>query len=181
MRLDSSLAFVPYGTPLSIVGATGATFYSNVIDLLGSGVGTAPANIIGNATTFGQDMGVGDGMPVPKLIVSVGTAFVTGGSATLNVQFQGAPDTAVTHVEGTYKTYMETGTIAAANLTAGAVIARMDWPPVFPASERPRYIRLAFVTPSGQQFSAGTIAFAYPTYVRDDQANRQAAANYTVS
>ena len=92
MRLDSSLAFIALGAPLSCVGATGATFTSQIIDLLGSGVGTAPANIIGNATTFGEDIGVGGGQPEPTLDIVVGTAFVTGGSATLNVQLQVAAD-----------------------------------------------------------------------------------------
>lgn len=181
MRIDSTLAFVPFGTPLSIVGATGASFQSQVIDLLGSGVGTAPANIIGNATVFGQDIGIGGGGPQPTLLVTVGTAFVTGGSATLNVQLQGAVDSgAPTYAPGSWITLVETGTLAASVLTAGQVIARFDMPPAVPPGTLPRYLRINFVTPSGQQFSAGTIAFAYPTYVRDDQANKFAASNYVV-
>lgn len=181
MRIDSTLAFVPFGAPLSIVGATGATFGSQIIDLLGSGVGTAPANIIGNATVFGEDIGVGGGQPEPTLLVTVGTAFVTGGSATLNVQLQASADTgAPGYTPASWTTIVETGAIAASNLTAGAVIARFDIPPTIPQNLNPRFYRLLFVTPSGQQFSAGTIAFAYPTYVRDDQANKNAANNYVV-
>lgn len=179
MRLDALLSLVP--TPLSCVGATGASFVSpNIIDLLGLGAGNAPTNIIGNATTFGEDIGVGDGFAIPKLLVTVGTAFVTGGSATLNAQLQAAPDTAVTFVPGTWQTIVETGTLTAAQLTAGQVIARFDIPPVFPANLSPRYLRLNFVTPSGQSFSAGTIAFAGVTLVRDDQAQKYATKNYTV-
>lgn len=181
MRLDALTNFIS-GTPLSCVGATGATFYgANVIDLLGQGVGTAPANIIGNATLFGTDYGIGGGFAEPELMCTVGTAFVTSGSATLNVQIQAAPDTAVTYQPGTYQTLVETGTLTAAQLTAGQIIARFDFPPAFPANLSPRYIRLAFVTPSGQQFSAGTISFAGWTFERDDQANKFAARNYTVS
>lgn len=179
MRLDALLSLVP--TPLSIVGATGATFASqNIIDLLGLGAGNAPSNIIGNATLFGEDIGVGDGFAIPKLLVTVGTAFVTGGSATLNAQLQAAPDTAVTYQPGTWQTIVETGTLTAAQLTAGQVIARFDVPPAFPANLNPRYLRMLFVTPSGQQFSAGTIGFAGVTLVRDDQAHKFATRNYTV-
>lgn len=181
MRLDSSLAFVPFGTPLSCVGATGASFQSQVIDLLGQGVGQAPANIIGNPAVFGEDIGVGGMGPQPTLLVTVGTAFVTGGSATLNVQLQGAVDSgSPNYTPGTWITLTETGTISAANLTAGQVIARFDMPPAFPPGTLPRFLRINFVTPSGQSFSAGTIAFAYPTYVRDDQANKYAGSNYAV-
>lgn len=180
MRSDSLLNFLAPGSPLSCVGATGATFTSNVIDLLGNGVGLAPTSYIGNAALFGADMGVGHGFVIPTLDIAVGTAFVTGGSATLNVQFQAAPDTAGTHLPGSYTTLLETGAIAASALTAGKIIARYDWPPNFPANLNPRFLRLAFVTPSGQQFSAGTIAFAIVTAARDDYAAAFASSNYVV-
>jgi len=180
MRSDALLNFIAPGSPLSIVGATGATFYSNVIDLLGQGPGQAPANYIGNAALFGQDIGVGHGFVIPTLNIAVGTAFVTSGSATLNVQFQAAPDTASTYLPGSYTTLVETGVLAASILTAGQVIARYDWPPSVPPGLNPRYLRLAFVTPSGQQFSAGTIGFAIVTAARDDYAAKFASANYSV-
>lgn len=179
MRLDSTLNFVPYLSPLSCVGATGATFASQVIDLLGSGVGTAPANIIGNAATFGEDIGVGGGV-APKLQCTVGTAFVTGGSATLTVQFQASADTAVTFQPAAWTTILQSTTYTAAQLTANQILARFDWPPDFPANLNPRYLRLLFATPTGQQFSAGTISFAGLTYVRDDQANKFATSNFKV-
>lgn len=180
MRLDSTLNLVPTTAPLSCVGATGATFASSVIDLLGSGVGTAPANIIGNATLFGEGIGVGGGV-APKLQCSVGTAFVTGGSATLTVQFQASADTAVTYQPASWTTILQSPAYTAAQLTANKIIARFDWPPDFPDNLEPRYLRLLFATPSGQQFSAGTISFAGLTYVRDDQANKFAASNFVVS
>ena len=185
MRLDSTLAFVPIGAPLSIVGATGASFASNIIDLLGSGVGTAPANIIGNAAVFGEDIGVGGGVPEPTLNVVVGTVFATSDSATLNVQLQAAADNGASgtppYNPATWTTIVETGPIAAATLTAGRVIARFDIPPTIPENLNPRFYRLNFVTPSGTQFTTGTISSAYPTYMRDDQANKNAASNYKVS
>jgi hypothetical protein len=180
MRTDASLALVPIGGNLSIVGATGASFPSQVIDLMGSGVGTAPPNIFGNATTFGTDLGIG--AVKVQLDVAVGTTFTTADSCTLNVQMQGAPDTGAAggYQPGTWQTFVESGQLTAAQLTAGTTIARFDWPPAFPANERPRFMRLLFVTPTGEQFTAGTIAFAIPTMVRDDYAAKFQPSNYAV-
>ena len=64
MRLDSQLSFIPLGAPVSLVQGTGVSIPStNIIDLLGQGVGTAPQNIIGNATVFGADVGIGTWRP----------------------------------------------------------------------------------------------------------------------
>jgi hypothetical protein len=181
MRADSSLAFVPLGAPLSLVAGAGVSVASAIIDLLGQGVGTPPANIIGNVTLFGEDVGVGDGLIVPKLAVATGVALATSSGATLNVQLQAAPDTAGTNQPGAWQTLAETGALTAAQCPANTVIARLDWPPVFPATLRPRYLRLNFNIPAAEDFTAGTIAYAIITTVRDDQANRQAAKNYAVA
>jgi len=182
MMTDSQLNFVPVGSNLSCVGATGASFPGPVvIDLLGSGVGTAPQNFIGTRTLFGEDPSIG-GIKI-QIEAIVGTAFVNStGTPTLNMQFQGAPDTGSggSYLPGTYTTYAETGPISTANLTAGQVI-RLDWPAVFPeGATLPRYLQLNFATPSGTNYSAGTINSAITTMVRDDQTNKFAAKNFTV-
>ena len=72
----------------------------------------------------------------------------------------------------------ETGQIPIASLTLNQVVARFPWLPAFPANLQPRYLSLlmtAIGTPT-----AGTIAFALVTLVRDDQSNRFAAKNYKV-
>ncbi|MBB3453899.1 hypothetical protein FHT86_002155 [Rhizobium sp. BK313] len=182
MRLDAMLAFVPLGAPLSIVGGAGVAIPStNVIDMLGLGVGQAPQSIIGNVTNFGTDMGIGGFRP--ELEVAVGTAFTTGNAATLNVAFQAAPDQGAAggYQPGTWTTLEETGPMAVANLTANQIIARFPWVPAFPANLRARFLRLLFSPAAGTNFTAGTIAFAIPTPVRDDLANKYAARNYTVA
>lgn len=185
MLVDSSLAFVPIGAPLSMVGGAGVSFVSNVIDLMGVGVGIAPPNIFGSGnpgTLWGTDFGIGKFKM--ELAVAVGTAFVTATSATLNVQFQGAPDTATTYQPGTWQTFVETGTLTAAQLTANAIIARFDWPPAFPVTEsgeRPRYVRLNFSIPSAEDFTAGTIAYALTVPARDDWAIKFQNKNFGVS
>jgi hypothetical protein len=175
MILDSQLSFVPIGGNLAI---TSAAVASAVIDLLGQGVGTPPANIFGTTTVFGQADAMGVGSLRPELNVTVGTAFV--GGTNLNVALQGAIDSGTpTFNPGTWNTFAETGTIAAASLTANTVIMRFPWLPPFPANLRPRYLRLLF-TPSGT-FTAGNIASALVTTVRDDQFNKYAASNYKVA
>lgn len=178
MRLDSLLAFVPLGAPLSLAAGASPTLTSQVIDLLGTGVGTAPANIIGTATVFGEDPGIG--MFRPELMIAMGSANAAGGTS-VNVQLQYAVDSGVggNYQPGTWNTVVETGALLTANLTANQVLARFPWLPAFPPGTLPRFLRLAFVEVG--TFTAGAIAFAIPTFVRDDQSNKFAAKNYKVS
>ena len=178
MILDSLLSFVAPGTPLSLVGSAGVAIPSNVLDLLGVGSGNASSNIIGDASVFGEDTGIGG--VKPQVQVNIGTACTTSTSATLNVAFQAAIDDG-SNAPGTWETLIETGPIAVADLTAGAVLARFDFPPAFPPGLSPRFLRLLFQVPSGTDFTAGTVASAIVTKVRDDQANRYAARNYVVA
>lgn len=187
MRSDALVAFIPIGAPLSLVGGVGITFRSTIIDLLGSGVGTAPPSIIGNAALFGTDMGVGGKRP--ELNIGVGTAFTVNTAGTLlKIALQAAPDLGVggNYQPGAWTDVVSQDNIAVANLTAGAIPFRSPWIPDMPPGLRPRYMSLLFspmsatALPAGN-FSAGTIAFALVTTTRDDQANRYAARNYSVS
>lgn len=183
MRSDALLSFVPLGGNLSLVAGAGVDIPSpNVIDLLGEGVGVAPTNIIGNVTNFGSPDAMGVGGLRPELNVTVGAQATTGTSATLNVQLQGAPDTGAGggYQPGSWQTLVESGELTAAQLVAGAVIFRSPWLPPFPANLRPRFLRLNFAIPSATDFTAGTIASALVTFVRDDQFNKYAANNFVV-
>jgi hypothetical protein len=167
---------VPIGGNLAILGADVPS--TNVIDLLGEGVGVAPSSIFGNPTLFGAPDAMGVGGPRPELNVTLGTAFA--GGTSLNAKLQAAADLGTpTYQPSTWNTLAETGAILTANLTANTVIMRFPWLPPFPAGLRPRFLRLLF-TPSGT-FTAGTIASALVTLVRDDQFNKYAAKNYSVS
>lgn len=188
MRSDALLAFVPIGGNLSLVAAAGVDVPStNVIDLLGLGVGVVAPNttsgnpIIGNTTVFGQADAQGVGGIRPELNVTIGTALVADtGTPTLNVQLQAAADDG-TGNPSTYQTIGESGTITVAQGTANTLVARLPWLPPFPENLRPRFLRLNFEIPAGTNFSAGTIASALVTTVRDDWFQRQAAKNYTVA
>ena len=177
MRLDSQLAFIPIGGNLVFTASSTATPSTNTIDLLGTGVGTAPANIIGNATVFGTDMGIG--FFRPEIDIASGSAAFSGTS--INVALQGAIDSGASggYQPGTWITFGETGVITLANTAIGAntTFARLPWLPAWPAGTLPRYLRLLFTPVS----LTGTVAFAVVTTGRDDQANRYAWKNFKVA
>jgi hypothetical protein len=183
MMTDASLAFTPLGANQSLVGAAGASIASMAtIDILGQGAGTAPVNIIGTSSaTFGSDTGVG-GLKAPEINIVIGTAPVTADACTLNVAFQGAEDTgsAGGYQPGAWQTFSETGPMTAAQLPAGTVV-RLDWPVAFPANFQPRFLRLLYQVPAGENFSAGSIASALPVFVRDDYSAKYASKNYVVA
>lgn len=182
MITDALVAFVPIGGNLSLVGATGSTFASPLTyDFLGQGVGQAPGNIIGNRTLAGTDEGVGGKRP--ELNITIGTAVTAVGACLLKVALQGAVDTGAGggYLPGTWTDIDSQDNIAAANLVAGAVIFRSPWIPQMPANLQARYLRLLFTLSGGTSFTAGTIGSALVTMVRDDQANKFAAKNFTVA
>jgi len=186
MITDALVAFIQIGAPLSLVAGNNATIASGIVDLLGAGVGVAPPNIIGSAAVFGEDAGVGGVRP--ELNITVGTALTGAGGQLLKVALQAAIDQGVAgnYQPGTWTDIASQDNITVANASAGAVIARFPFLPTMPASLRPRFLRLLFspmtvtTLPSGQ-FTAGTIASALVTMVRDDLANKFAAKNYAVA
>ena len=182
MQIDAQLAFVPIAAPLSLVAGAGVAIRSAVIDLFGFGVGVAPNSIWGTPTVIGAPGAMGVGKERVELIVGIGIQPVTATSATLNGQLQAAADTGASgnYQPSTWHTLAESGAIAPTDLTANTVIMRFPWLPPFPAGLRPRYLSLNFVVPSGDYFTAGSIAYAGVTLGRDDQFNKFNARNYTV-
>lgn len=163
MLLDNTLVFDNYAA----VNFTTATASTNVIDLQG-GINFN----YGNATRFGEDLGIGQGEAWPQVAAYVGLVMTSTASATLNIQFQGSTDST------NWDTYMESGTIAVAKLVAGQKVGAWQWPHRGPSASLPRYIRLNYV-PSVGAISTGTI-FAAITLVRDDWTQALYPANYTV-
>lgn len=179
MLADALLALIPYGAPLSLIGV--AAQRSSILDFLGQGVGTAPQNIIGTTTPFGQADAMGIGGIRPELEIATGGAAFVGAGVTLNVQLQVAADqgAAGNYQPSTWNTLAESGAITVGNLTAATTIFRCPWLPPFPANLRPRYLSLNFVA-AGGTFTTGSIAFALPVMVRDDMFQKYAAKNFVV-
>lgn len=163
MIMDNQLLF---SNAQSLI--TNANTPSSVIDMLG---GVAINK--GNATAWGQDLGIGDGEAIPKIACFIGTGFTTVNSATLNVAFQGSTDSS------TWTTYVETGPIPASKLIAGAKIAAFDWPlRDVEATALPRYIRLLYQLPAATAFTAGSIFLAGIVIQRGDWAAGQYPSNF---
>lgn len=185
MIVDALVSFVPIGAPLSLVAGAGQPIASGILDLLGQGVGTAPNNIIGNASVFGEDAGVGGRRP--ELNITIGTALNGAAGTTLKAALQAAVDqgSGGNYQPGAWQDIASQDGITLTQGAAGVVIARFPFLPTIPANLRPRYLRLLFSpqlngsTPAGA-FTAGTISSALVTMVRDDLAQKNAARNYAV-
>lgn len=120
---------------------------------------TAPADIWGKATYFGEDLGIGKGPGTPRVIVSTIAAFLT--LTSLQIAFQGAPNNVTAQASGlrsdlTFVTYIETDTIAAALLTAATRIASFDWPMRKTGQALPRFVQLDYIV-GGSSATAGTL------------------------
>jgi len=160
MILDQNLIFSNF---IAITSSSGSTS----IDLLG-GV----AENIGVGTRYGNDMGIGDGVAKPKVAAFLGAALTATDASTLTINFQGSTD------NSNWITYVSTGPMAQAILTAGAKVAMFDWPHRMTGAALPRYVRLQYV-PSLSNFSTGTI-FAGIVLQRDDWALNQYPAGFAV-
>lgn len=138
---------------------TASAASTTAVDLSGAGSGNAPKMVFGQ-TYYGSDLGVGDGMAVPKIIVSVGAAFAT--LTSLEVAAQFAPDNG-SNAAGTYITYAQTGAIPVADLVTGALIGTFNFPKM-PTREDglltdyplPRFVQL-YYTVAGSNATAGTV------------------------
>lgn len=154
MYLDQTLIFSSAQAITADAASTG------VVDLTGAGVGNAPAISHGTSTVFGADMGVGDGMAVPKILVGVATTFLT--CTSIDIQFQCAVDDG-TNNPGSWVTYLTQPGILLASLVAGNNLGNFDLPKmpekvdgVIAQYPLPRFIRLNYVV-NGSDATAGAL------------------------
>lgn len=181
MMIDSRLEFCPHaGAAQTLVGAAGAEItFTGIIDLLGSGSGTAPSNIIGNATLFGEDPGIG--RMRPEVQITIGTALTTGTAATARFTLQYAPDAGTpTYLPGTWEVAVASNAYPVSEMTAGAVV-RFAMPVTPPNTPRPRFMQLTMQVPAATNMTAGTVSWAGIVFARDDLAQKNAARNYVVA
>lgn len=143
---------------------------------------TNPSDIIGNATYFGEDLGLGRGKGTPKIVGTTGpTNWATGTS--LRVQFEGAPDNVTAHAslarsDLTFVPYIATDLILTALLLASTRIFSLDWPKRKVGQAPPRFVQLNYIV-AGSNFATATIN-ADVTLGPDDALGtlQQFAANY---
>lgn len=173
----------------SAQAVTATALSTNAIDLLaGTTVGsggafTNPPAIIGNASTFGMDFGIGVTQGMPRIVGTAIAAFTAAGAATMQVQFQGAPDPNNGTLAGvTWTTYGQTDTIAKTLLTASTRIFSFDWPMRKIGQALPRFVVLNYVVATGPM-TAGTITADTSMGGADDATGTmgQYPANFTVA
>jgi hypothetical protein len=159
MLMDKNLQF----SSAQAVTATAAS--TNVYDIeIGNTVTTTftptPAAIIGNATYFGEDLGLGRGKGTPSVVVTTGSGTpIT--ATSLQIAFQGAPMNNTAFASGlvsdlVFTTYIETDAILLAQITASTRIAEFDWPMRQIGAALPRFVRLRYIV-GGANFAGLTI------------------------
>lgn len=180
---DALTCFVLPGANFSLVGGAGASIQiGGIYDLLGQGVGTPPANIIGSNRLNGfYGVDPGEGKMKPELEIDFGVSpAASGGTYQFAVQY--APDTGAAggYQPGTWETVTETGSVSATEYTSLAPV-RLDLPPAPPATPQPRFIRLLMIPSSGNNLTAGAVSFAGIVMARTDMVSVNAPSNYSVA
>lgn len=133
---------------------------SNILDLgVTSGV---PSSANGGGA---RDLGIGDD-PMLKLLVRVGTAGVSAGGGTLQLELAGAPDNG-SGAAGSYTVMWLSAAYTMAQAYAGADLANIDVPRVIAGQVLPRFLRLRFIVASAT-ITAGTMVGTI-VVDRDDQ------------
>lgn len=164
MILDQNNSFVFSTAPQAITVTAPST---NIIDLLNA-----------------RDLGVGDN-DLKVMVICDNTWASADGTATLNVEFQGAPDNG-SGAPGTYTTYAESGALTITQLNSGGnggallnieVPARSVIGDVGQGTALPRFYRLNFVEGT-EAFTAGNILYA--GIVLDAERPTQYPSGFTV-
>lgn len=134
MILDKLLEFDPAGTAITATATS-----TNILDMLQA-----------------RDMGIGDHAgATPKLLVACQQTFTAAGAATLNIQFQSAPDNG-SGAPGTWTTAAESSALPLASLVAGLHLFDISLPHRQAGAAIPRFYRLNYVVATGPM-TAGTV------------------------
>jgi hypothetical protein len=127
-----------------------STFTYDILNsaLLNSAAGTytvPPNSIIGNATFFGEDLGLGRGMGTPAIEVFSG-AGTPAAATSLQIALQGAPDNGGGTIAGlTFTPYIETGAKPLASILSSSRLTAFDFPRRQEGSGMPRFINLNYI------------------------------------
>ncbi len=122
---------------------------SNIYDITGAGAGNAP-NMTGAAgvnTAIGSDMGAGDGVAKPQIIITNALTTAGTGAGDVTISIEAAPD------NGSYSpgTYYQIGSFPAAIVGTTVLPGfqmQMDLPPIPPGKALPRFYRLVYTVNS---------------------------------
>ncbi len=134
---------------------------TNIYDVTGAGANNAPSMTFGtNTTTYGLDIGTGDGTAIPHAYFSIITTGT--GAGTITFQVQAAP-VGASNAVGTYVTLAASQAFVGTTLIAGDVID-LPIPPyasaaaqIGPGMGLPRFYRFNYVV-SGSATATVTAA-----------------------
>ena len=111
---------------------------------------------IGNAATFGEDLGLGRGVGTPAIEVFSG-AGTPAAATSLQIAAQGAPDAGTGNTTGlTFTTYIETGAIPLASILSSVRLAAFDFPRKQVGAANPRFIAIDYIV-VGSAFTGLTV------------------------
>ncbi len=131
------------GANFSVAQAITTTADStNIFDVTGAGVGTAPVmtGTNGSNTAIGVDIGAGQGMAEALVLVNINTTGT--GTGTVSISIKAAPDNG-SYSEGTYTTLYTSAAIVGTALIAGQSFV-IPVPPILPAEALPRFYKLTY-------------------------------------
>lgn len=121
----------------------------------------SPSAIIGNATYFGEDLGLGRGVGTPAIEVFSGTG-TPAAATSLQITAQGAPMNSTAFGTGNvsdlvFTPYIGTGAIPLASILASSRLAAFDLPRRSPpGTPMPRFLNLNY-TVVGSNFTGLTV------------------------
>jgi hypothetical protein len=182
MMLDLNLQFSAAQAITATAPSTGVLDLATGLMLTGSTYVTNPPLVWGKSQFFGEDLGIGQSMGVPRVVGAAATAFTSAGATTLQVSFQGAVDNGGGTIAGlTFNDFMLTQAIPKANITLTRRIFSFDWPKRTPGTALPRFVRLNYTVATGP-FTGGTLN-ADVTTGPDDASDTlgQYPANYSAA
>lgn len=133
------------GAGFSVAQALSTTANStNVFDVTGAGAGNAPSMIGagGLKTAIGIDIGAGDGVATPQVLITNALTTAGTGSGTVTISLQAAPDNG-SYSAGTYYTLYTSDAYAGTAITAGWQLI-IPVPSIPPAAALPRFYRLVY-------------------------------------
>ncbi len=127
----------------SVQAITTTADSTNIFDVTGAGVGTAPAMIGagGVNTAMGIDIGAGDGVAVPQIVVEIVTPTTVTG--TLTITLKAAPDNG-SYSEGTYTTLFSSAALTGSTQLAAGATYKFNVPPIIPGEALPRFYKLTY-------------------------------------
>ncbi len=156
------------GAAFSVSQALTTTANStNVFDITGAGSGNAPSMIGagGLKTALGADLGAGDGMSSPSVLVTNALTTAGTGSGTLTISLQAAPDNG-SYSPDTYYTLYTSDAFVGTTIVAGWQLV-IPVPSIPPGDKLPRFYRLVYTISGTVGCTLNANLLMNPPLVRD--------------